>query len=156
MEEETIQLALSFSERQGKTVLHMQTLEGPGFEHELRDLRELLVGAKTKVDVAGQEEEYYSLLMSIESAISAYYREQPQLTDRDVIQVLQGLLRDPATPYAGGLRRRIQQYLQFTLSTVEYNQGAVLSCLKYVLRSVKLHHSLEGPTGYLDFIVDFV
>ncbi len=126
----------------------METSDGESFEHQLEALEDLWSKLEkgSKVKLAGKEEEYYPLLMSIESAISAYYQEHPKLEDRGVIRALQAFIRNPGLSYQGGLRKRIQQHLQFTLSTHRFTQSEVKACLKYVLRSAKRHHA-RGAKG---------
>lgn len=156
--EEVAQLSVRFGERAGKTVVRAESPDGRGFEHELQELEALWARMEQgePVTPAGQEEAYAPLLMAIESAISGYYHEHPDLKDRHVIEVLQGLVRKPGLVYQGGLRRRIQQHLQLNLSTDEYTRREVTACLRYVLRSAKRHHAVAGPRGYLEFIVDYV
>ena len=147
----------SFYEEGEKAFVLITTSDGKGFEHELKDISVLFCGEGKEVEIEGREDEYTSLLSSIESAISGYYKEHPGLLDRNVIFALHSLIKNPEGKYPfNDLRRDIQLNLRFCLSLKKWSRQEVISCLRYVLRSVKLHRSVDGPRGYLDFIVNFI
>ena len=71
---------------------------------------------------------------------------------------LQGLIKflafdeEPEMP----LRKEIHRWLRVCLSLTSYTRQEVLAALECILKSVKLHRSVDGPTGYLEFIDEFM
>ncbi len=125
-------------------------------EHPLKALEELYISEREKPKrTLGDEEEYMDILMAIESTISRYYRDHPNLTDREVIRALEQLNRRPEAIPEDALPTSIQGNLRVQLSLEAYTRHEVRWALRKVLGSVQRHHDLGGMQGYLDFIVDF-
>ncbi len=97
---------------------------------------------------------FFHLVSAIESAIARVYKRNPGLKDKTVITVLERLIGKPAVHLGDELSTTIQTNMRLILSAEPYSRKEVIGCLKKVQRSVKLHHSVDGPTGYLDFIKD--
>ncbi|MFW6173399.1 MAG: hypothetical protein ACOC5T_06610 [Elusimicrobiota bacterium] len=135
-------------------------------EHDLRKLISSEKGPIRHLEIGkGMESEYTDLLSAIESAISRYYRNNPDTKDRDVINALKNLkanLFQNYKPTKHPIERQIQEHLRLVLSTKNGFGGKkrmkieVLMCIKYVLASVKRHHKTGGVRGYLDFIVNYI
>jgi hypothetical protein len=102
------------------------------------------------------DDRYLPLLMNIESAITAVYRTDPALKDKQVIAVLECLATKPEMSLANPLAVSIQDNLKLTLSLYNFSRREVLGTLKRVLKSVKRHHKLDGSRGYLDFVKDYI
>ena len=95
---------------------------------------------------------YLPLLNAIEVAIDSSYKNNPDITDKVALTVLDRLITRPDLNMDSELLNTIQANLRLVLSTTPYSRKELIGCLKKIQRSVKLHHSLDGPTGYLDFI----
>ena len=62
---------------------------------------------------------------------------------------------DPDAPADHDVTRRVQLALRLCLSLNDYSRQEVRTALRRVQRSVKRHTELQGPRGYLNFIVEF-
>jgi len=155
-EKQIMEFSTSFYEREGKVFAEVTMPDGKSFDHQLKDLEALFCSEGDEVEVKGDEEKFFSILSSIESAISGYHREHPHLLDRNVIFVLRSLIKNPERISSDELCRKIQLNLRFSLSLEAWSRGEVVSCLRCVLRSVRRHNAIDGPRGYLNFIVNYV
>ena len=129
------------------------------------------------------EDRYMDVLQNIESAIVGTYRQHPELSDRNVKDVLDILTRSyavearghslPAPKFSsptkelyenvrsmcdwrlgkGALIDESGQPLEREMSPKTINE--ILACLKRIRLSIKTHKSGERH-GYLDFVRQFV
>ncbi len=129
------------------------------------------------------EDRYMDVLQNIESAIVGTYRQHPELSDRNVKDVLDILTRSyevearghslPAPKFSsptkelyenvrsmcdwrlgkGALIDESGQPLEREMSPKTINE--ILACLKRIRLSLKTHKS-GGRHGYLDFVRQFV
>jgi hypothetical protein len=102
------------------------------------------------------DDRYLPLLMKIEPAITAVYRTNPAVKDKQVIAVLERLATKPEMSLANPLAVSIQDNLKLTLSLYNFSRREVLGTLKRVLKSAKRHHKLDGSRGCLDFVKDYI
>ena len=102
------------------------------------------------------DDRYLPLLINIESAITAVYRTEPVLKDKQVIAVLERLTTKPEMKLANLLAVSIQDNLTLTLSLYDFSRREVIGALKRVLKSAKRHHKLDGSRGYLDFVKNYI
>ena len=121
---------------------------------ELKPLESLYEGNEPFLASDSDEwnDEYLPLLVAIESAIRGEYDERSELKDKQVIAVLSRLVIKPEIHLAGNLVQSIQDHLRLCLSTNRYSRKEVIGALRKVLKSVKRHHHVDGPRGYLEFI----
>lgn len=95
---------------------------------------------------------YLPLLMAIESGINRAHEDDPNLKDKDLVTILERLVMKPDIHLESRVAVAIQDHVKLTLATSTYSKKEVIGALKKVLRSVKRHHAVEGPKGYLNFI----
>jgi hypothetical protein len=95
---------------------------------------------------------YLPLLMAIESAINRSHKDDPNLRDKDLFPVLERLIMKPDINLNSKVVIAIQENIKLILATNMYSLKEVKGSLKKVLRSVRNHHAVDGPKGYLDFI----
>ena len=99
---------------------------------------------------------YLPLVMAIESGINRAHTSDPDLKDKIIITILKRLIMKPDINLNHPAALAIQDNLKLTLATNAYSKKEVMGSLKKVLRSVTRHHTVDGPTGYLNFIKDKV
>jgi hypothetical protein len=129
------------------------------------------------------EEQSTDVLQNIEFGIVTARRESPDLTDHDVIRVLEALLDEYAAEKIGRaprpatfsenerrLMERVRAMCDWRLGRGEKPVSPSLKlpdptpltidemmlCLKRLLRSVQKWNKHYGRRGYLDFIVQYV
>ncbi|MEA1869056.1 MAG: hypothetical protein U9N09_02745 [Euryarchaeota archaeon] len=136
--------------------------EGDGTEIkiELKPLKDVLLPDSARTTPyaikEGEEDEYRGILLTIESAIAGFYREDPKLKDIDVIKALKNLKKGLTKEYpAGCLEDQIQIRICAIASYKSQTRKEVQICLAYILKSVKLHRRIDGVRGYLNFIIDY-
>lgn len=129
------------------------------------------------------EDEYYSVLLSIESAVAEVYKTNPQLLDFNVDKALNGAVRTlnnqkrdrkpPTLKLKGDEQLMYDRFLsvvamysgesEFTTEDGQaieledfqtYSIDELIACFKRIQRSIKLM-SDQGRQGYLDFIKQF-
>ena len=139
--------------RDGNTTVRYVTTSGETIEHVLRSIEELVEG-DAPFDSSGRnwKDAYVPLLTTIELAIQIVRRDDPDLKDKTVIAVLERLIARPDMPLGSELSTAIQDRVRLILSGDRYSRRQVVGCLRKVLKSVKMHHSVGGPRGYLDFV----
>ena len=126
---------------------------GAVVEHKLLGIDELLEGDAVFVSTDEDwQDRYLPLLMGIEAAIDRVYSRNPGLKDKTVIVVLDRLITKPSILIRDELIQAVQSNIRLILSTERYSRNELLGCLRKVQRSVKRHHSVDGPVGYLEFI----
>jgi hypothetical protein len=99
---------------------------------------------------------YLPLLMAIESGINRAHETHPDLRDKNLVTILERLIMKPDINLNNQVAAAIQDHIKLTLATNTYSKKEVIGALKKVLRSVRNHHAVDGPKGYLDFIKDRV
>lgn len=124
-------------------------------EWKLKPLASLYEGNRPFLasDSEDWDDEYLPVLHAVESGIQREYQNRPELKDKQVIHVLARLVENPEMRLPGSLVRTIQDYLRLCLSMNNYSRKEVIGALRKVLKSVKRHHGIDGPRGYLDFIM---
>lgn len=128
---------------------------GEIIEHPLLNIEALVEGDAAFVSSDDDwQDKYLPLLTAIESAISHCYENQPGLKDKTVMAVIERLIMKADIKLNDELANTVQASMRLVLTTTSYSMKEVVGCLKKVLRSVKRHHSVDGPTGYLEFIKD--
>lgn len=129
------------------------------------------------------EERYMDVLQNLESAIVRTYHEHPALTDRQVRDVIDALIRGyeveargrslPAPRFSAmtqELYAHVQTMCDWRLGKEELVDDSgqpveagitpvtipeIIACLKRIRLSIKMHKS-AGPRGYLNFVSQFV
>lgn len=126
---------------------------GQTIEQELRPIEQLVEGT-ARFESTDEEwyDAYLPLLTSIETAIARFYEAQPHYRDKMVLSILDRLIMKPDINIQNELLMDIQANIRLILSTTKYSKNELMGCLKKIRRSVKRHHAVDGPTGYLDFI----
>jgi len=123
------------------------------FEYKIKDLLELFEGQGIfKFDSDEEIDHYFVLLESIESAIYTYYTNHDDLKDKNVIFILERLLQKIDIKLNSELLKSIQNNVRLCLSFKIYSEQEVKGAIKRIIKSVKDHHSIDGSTGYLDFL----
>jgi hypothetical protein len=134
--------------------------------------------------MSGVEDQYQDVLQNIEFGIVASYREQPEMSDYDVMRVLEVLidgykgekigrpprdvrLSDVERPLLDSVRRMCEWRLGRERSPVgpagsenlapePTTLDVIVLCLKRVLKSVKFWNKDGGRQGYLNFVIQYV
>jgi hypothetical protein len=131
----------------------------------------------------GMEEKYLDVLQNIEFAIVATHRRYPQMTDHEVMPVLEAVIdgykaetlgrapREYAPPeMEADLYRAVHDMYQWRLGRGGLGEDTprkrsapqpvtvdtIILCLRQILRSVVKSNKSGGRTGYLDFIAQYV
>ena len=134
--------------------------------------------------MADIEDEFLDVLQNIEFAIVTVYRQNPSLTDYDVDNVLNALIRayrsqqqdrvfsPPAMkPQAEEVYQRVKQMCEWRLgreelvgstrkpkgpspSSISFDE--IIACLKRIRKSVDLWNKRGGMQGYLQYIDQFI
>lgn len=130
------------------------------------------------------EDQYLDVLQNIETAIVSVYREHPILTDYDVDNALNALLRayraeqqkqafNPPTlnPLAKEVYERVSLMCEWRLGREKSDDvdgkgegpspdpltlDEIIACLKRVRKSVERWNKRGGRQGYLQFIEPFI
>ncbi len=144
-----------FKHVDGCTIIRYVFSADQTVEHKLGTIEDLCEG-NIPFDSSDDDwtDKYLPLLMSIESAITRVHKLNPDLKDKAVIAVLERLVVKPDINLQSQLAEAIQDHIKLCLATNSYSKRELAGCLKKVLRSVKRHHRVDGPKGYLDFIKD--
>jgi len=130
------------------------------------------------------EDEYFDVLQNIEFAIVTVYRQNPSLTDYDVDNILNALIRtyrsqqqnrvfsSPAMePQAEEMYQRVKQMCEWRLGREELvgstrkpkgpspspiSLDEIIACLKRIRKSVDMWNKRGGMRGYLQYIDQFI
>lgn len=122
-------------------------------EYKLKELEELYEGEKLFNLVTDADIDYYwPLLESIESAIDETYQDNQELKDKNIKVILERLQQKPEININSKIIKLIQNNLKVCLSFNIYSKKEVKGAFKRILKSLKYHHQIDGPTGYLDFL----
>lgn len=103
------------------------------------------------------KEAFYPILMAIEETIWKQYSEESSLKDSEVIESLKNIRDNIFFECAkfNKLENNIIKKIKLVLFINNYNQRDLSLSISNVLKSAKLHRSLSGSRGYLDFISYF-
>lgn len=104
------------------------------------------------------EKAFYPILFSIEETVYLYYKENNDLEDLNIIESLKKIrdnvfLKD--VNY-NNLENQIIDKIKKSLYLNKYNKSDLRLSISKVLNSVKLHRSLYGKRGYINFITEFI
>ncbi len=130
------------------------------------------------------EDQYLDVLQNIESAIVTVYHQEPGLTDYDVDNVLNTLIRSYKfqqqnrelnrpimKPQVEQLHESVKQVCEWRLgreklvgntrkskgpSPTPISLDEIIACLKRIRKSVDLWNKQGGTRGYLQYIDQFV
>ena len=130
------------------------------------------------------EEQYLDVLQNIETAVVTAYEEDPRLLDLDVMDALDGLIRNYALEERGlstrpsrlsGPAQRVhdaaRRICEWRLgrealnptdpaddraATGELSVAELVPCLKRIRKSVRLWNQQGGRQGYLDYVRQFL
>ncbi len=140
--------------RQGDVlIVRYQSDNGQVVEHRLKAIEELVEGNEPfESSDDDWMDKYLPLLTAVETAIDARYKDEPGLNDKTVLTILERLVNKPDMRMDSPLADDIRANLRLILSTMRYSRKELVGSLRKVLKSVKRHHSVNGPTGYLEFI----
>ena len=147
-----------FRHEGNQTIFEYVPEEDRKIEYTFKDLEQLYSGDQ-EFDYQStdwNDDRYLPLLMNIESAITAVYRADPTLKDKQVIAVLERLTTKPKMSLPNPSAVSIQDNLKLTLSLYNFSRREVIGALKRVLKSAKRHHKLDGSRGYLDFVKGYI
>lgn len=97
----------------------------------------------------------FPLFVAIESTILKKFRKNPKLKDKNVISILDALVRKPDIKSHNEFLCQLQNELRVNLSMNAFSKPEVIGSLKTVLKSVKNHHITGGIRGYLQFLEEF-
>jgi hypothetical protein len=141
-----------FTHEDDRTVVRYRT-DGGTVETQLGAIEEMCEGNRPFQSTDAEWiDVYLPLLMAIESAINRCHREDPDLKDKDLVPILKRLIVKPDINLEHAVAVAIQDHIKLTLCTNTYSKKEVIGGLKKVLRSVRNHHAVDGPKGYLNFI----
>jgi hypothetical protein len=138
------------------TVVRHVTAKGMA-EYTLGSIEELCEGnAPFESTDADWMDNYLPLLMAVESGVNRGHKDNPDMRDKDLMAILERLIMKPDINLNDPVTVAIQDHIKLTLATNTYSKKEVIGSLKKVLRSVRNHHAIDGPKGYLNFIKDKV
>ena len=136
--------------------LEIDRPEGP-VRYTLKPLKDLYGQGEPVQSISTMDETHLPLLLTIEQEIVRWYRDNPRLTDAQVLLTLRGLAINPETPCAGDpLGMQLQFGLRLYLSLVDCSRQEVKLALRKIAKSVERHTKATGPRGYVDFIMKYV
>ena len=116
------------------------------------------VGTGFDAITKANENSFYPILFSIEETIYLHYQKDLSLEDSQIIESLKKLRDNIFSENAefNAFENEIIKKIKRTLHLNSYNKRDVSLSISKVLNSVKLHKSIGGKRGYLDFIAEFV
>ncbi len=137
----------------GAIVVHRGDDDPAPVPHQLKPLSQLYGPGRRYSSFDYKSETYVPLFLCIEECVLRHRRQQPELTDGDVMLSLDLLACAPEADVTSHvLARRMQLELRMLLSLNDYNRDEVRQVVRRLRKSVKLHNDLNGRYGYLDFI----
>lgn len=129
------------------------------------------------------EEQYQDVLQNIEFAITSTYRKHPEMSDYDMMRVLEAIIdayvadkigrsprQLPLSDLENLLALNVQSMCDWRLGRNSLADEAVqaeiapepvtvdelLLCLKRIMKSIKRWNSVGGSQGYLNFVSKYV
>lgn len=102
-------------------------------------------------------EAFYPIIMAIEETIWSHYSKNSSLKDSEVIELLKNLRDNILSEKASfnGLEEEIISKIKLVLFLNSYDERDLSLSLSSVIKSAKLHRSIGGNRGYLNFISHF-
>jgi len=129
------------------------------FDPELHAIVSLCKETGTGIDAITDtnREAFYPIIMAIEESIWTKYSEDSSLKDSEIIESLKNLRDNIFLEKAlfNPLEEEIITKLKFVLFFNNYDKRDLSLSISSVLKSAKLHKSMSGSRGYLDFISSF-
>lgn len=104
------------------------------------------------------DDAFYPILFTIEETIYLHYKKDFSLDDSQIIaslKTLRGNILSNKADY-NALENAIIDKIKIAMHVNLYSKRDVLLSISKILNSVKLHRSMGGKRGYLDFIAEFV
>lgn len=104
--------------------------------------------------------DYYDLFFAIENTTLLYWESHTDITDKDVINAFNRLLRDFDNQKEGTLESEISKDIKVILilrkndKKEDYTLGEIVSCIILLMKIAKEHQSSNG-IGYLKWIRAF-
>ncbi len=129
------------------------------FDPEAHTIADLCTETGTGIDAINDNnrEAFYPIIMAIEETIWDKYSKDRSLKDSEIIELLKKL-RDnifSENVVFNQLEEELIVKLKLVLLLNNYDRRDLSLSISSVLKSAKLHKSLGGSTGYLDFISNF-
>ena len=125
-------------------------------EHKIADLLEERGTGLESINDSNREA-FYPIIMAIEETIWKHYSADDSLKDSDIIESLKNLRGNILSENAkfGRMEGEIVKKLKLVLFLNSYDKRDVSLSISSVLKSAKLHRSIDGSRGYLNFISRF-
>lgn len=129
------------------------------FNPEQHSVLELCKEKGTGITAINDEnrEAFYPLLLAIEETIWNHYSNDSSLKDSDIIESLKKIRDNVFSRDINfdGLGNHIITKIKLVLFLNKYDRRDISLSISSVLKSAKLHRSVGGSRGYLDFISQF-
>jgi hypothetical protein len=112
-------------------------------------------------------EKYVEIFKPLEVFVSAYYKQYPEIHDKDILKIYESLLKYikakltnfplPEHKLQGISKMLYEKQYQYLVEIQElYSLEEIQQCLKQLEKSVKLWNREHGSRGYLNFISHFI
>jgi hypothetical protein len=147
----TIGKNTTFTGKNDTLQLNYTTKKGLVIKHYLLSIEQLAEGNNEFITTDDMEK-YLPILTAIETAIDQYYIDDPNITDKMVLAIIERMKIKPDIRQDSKLINDIQANIRLALSIKKFSKKEVAGCIKMIVKSIKKHHYIGGPTGYLDFI----
>ncbi len=129
------------------------------FDPNLHTITSLCKETGTGIDAINDtnREEFYPIIMAIEETIWNHYSKEISLKDSEIIKLLKNIRDNIFSENArfDRMEKEIIRKLKLVLFLNNYNRRDVSLSISSVLNSAKLHRSIGGSMGYLNFISRF-
>ncbi|MEK6921310.1 MAG: hypothetical protein AABX82_05475, partial [Nanoarchaeota archaeon] len=114
-------------------------------------------GTGFDVIIDNDREAFLPIIMAIEETIWSYYMDNGSLKDSDIIETLKDIRDNIFSEKVefNALGNEILNKLKLVLYLNNYDRRDLSLSISSVLKSVKLHRSMSGSRGYLNFISGF-
>lgn len=111
-------------------------------------------------------DKYMGILQPLESCVTVFYSQHPDLHDHDILRVYEALLKMIKAKLTNfplpenqleGISREIYELQLGFLEDIKdsYSLHEIQACLKMLEKSVKLWNREHGSRGYLNFIAPY-
>ncbi|MFH0876289.1 MAG: hypothetical protein V1859_10210 [archaeon] len=102
-------------------------------------------------------EAFLPIIMAVEESIWSYYKKNSKLKDIEVIELLKNLRDNIFSENAkfNSLEKEIITKIKILLKLNNFDRRDISLSISSILKSSKLHRSISGSRGYLDFISGF-
>ncbi len=118
------------------------------FIYELKPIKELYTQKPENTSV----EHYNSLIKAIEGALKRYTSENSEITDSQVINILEKLAMKPENIINNGLGKELQNQLRFELSMSGYSRDDVRQSVRKILKLAQKAGNQGNSRSYLDLV----